>query len=103
MRRQLGPAFLDQPLQFDGGIGMLGVDGDDLPQALFALGVGGGDGGQPDPGVLVARFGNEHKVKHLARFVRQAALCRENGLAKQFFGTHERVCQSNQSKQRLTA
>ena len=67
---------------------MVGIDGDDLPQAVFTFGVVGRDGGQPDPGVLVARLGNQHKVKHLACLVRQPALRGEDGLAQQFFGAH---------------
>jgi hypothetical protein len=60
---------------------VFGVDGDDLPQAFFALGVVGCDGGQPDPGVLVARLGDEDEMKHLARLVRQSALSGKDGLA----------------------
>ncbi len=80
---------------------MSGVDGDDLPQAFLALGVVGRDGSQPDPGVLVARLGNQYEMKQVARFVRRPALCGEDGLAQQFFSAHS-VCQSNQSEQRLT-
>jgi hypothetical protein len=69
-------ALLNQALQFDGGVGMLGVDGDDLSQAFFTLGVVGGDGGQPDPGVLIARLGNQHEMKQFARLVWQSALRR---------------------------
>lgn len=59
---------------------MFGVDGNDLPQALFTFGVMGGQRRQPHPGVFIARLGNQHQVKHLARFVRQPALRGEDGL-----------------------
>ena len=59
---------------------MLGVDGDNLPQALFTLGVMGGQRRQPHPGMLITRLGNQHKVKHLTRFIRQSALRGEDGL-----------------------
>ena len=39
------------------------VDGDDLPQAFFALGVVSGDRTQPQPGAFVARLGDEDEVE----------------------------------------
>ena len=80
--------FLDQSLQCRARIRVLGVDGDDLPQTLLTLGVVRRDRGQPQPGVLVARLGDQHEVEHLARLVWQAALCGENGLTEEFFGAH---------------
>lgn len=67
---------------------MLRVDGDDLPQAFFALGVVCRDRGQPQPGVLIARLGNQHEIEHLAGFVRQSALRGEYRLTEEFFGAH---------------
>jgi hypothetical protein len=86
--REIVLTFFDQPVQFGGRAGMLGVDGNDLPQTLFALGVVGGERGQPGPGVLVARLGNQDEMKHLAGFVGLAALRGEDGLAQQVFSAH---------------
>jgi hypothetical protein len=96
-------AFFNHALQFGRGAGVFGVDGDDLPQAVFALGVTGSEGRQPHPGIFVARLGNQHEMEHLARFVWLPALRREDGLAEEFFSAHERVCPSTRSEQRLTA
>ncbi len=67
---------------------MLGVDGDDLLQAFFALGIVGRDRGEPQPGVLVARLGNQHQVEHLAGLVTQATLRGQDRLSQQFFRAH---------------
>ena len=58
----------------------MGVDGDDLPQTLFALGVVSGDRTQPQPGVFVVRLGDEDEVEEFAGFIRQIALRGENAL-----------------------
>lgn len=83
--------FLYHTLQFGRGAGVTGVDGDDLPQTVFTLGIVGRDRGQPHPGVLVARLSNQHKMEHLARFVRLPALRRKDGLTEEFFSAHS-VC-----------
>jgi hypothetical protein len=56
-------AFIDQALQFDGGVGMFGVDGDDLPQALLTFGIIRRNGRQPHPGIFIARLGDEDEVE----------------------------------------
>jgi hypothetical protein len=88
LRRELGLALLDDLLQRADGRGMIGVDGDDLPQEFFTLGVVMRDGAQPQPGRFVARLGDDDHVEDLPRAIFQSALGSYDALGKQVFGVH---------------
>ena len=59
-------AFLAEFLQLVGGVDVVGIDREDLAQAVFFFGVVYGHRAEPQPGVLVTRIGDEREIEHLA-------------------------------------
>jgi hypothetical protein len=91
-RRDLGgqfaAAFLVDFLQFVGGVDVLGVDGQDLTQALFFFGVVHSHRAEPQPGILLTRIGDKGEVEHLAGLLVLAAPHQRDTLSDEVFGVH---------------
>jgi len=89
--RQFAAAFLAKFLQLVRSVGVPGIDRQDLPQAVFFFGVVYGHGAEPQPGVFIARIGDEREIEHLAGLLVLAAPRQRNALSKQVFGVHRQV------------
>ncbi len=67
---------------------MLGVDGQDLPQTVFLLGIVHGYRAEPQPRVFTARIGDQRQVEQLACFLVLAAPRQGDALSDKVFGVH---------------